>query len=169
MSSIEMSSAVKVEHLLNSIKQLSPTELDEFMQKFQKWQQGEVLVDEDVDPKASDAEVIAFIRENSSLPENENRRYWQLRRKSDDETLTDDELPEYQELVRKLTILNTKRIEGMNVLSERWEKPVRQIMTELELVISHFDEPKFAEESTAKDCSQSTSTESPANGKNNAS
>ncbi len=107
MTSIEMSSAVKVEHLLNSIKQLSPTELDEFMQKFQEWQQEEVLVDEDVDPKASDAEVIAFIKKNSSLPENENLCYWQLRRKSDDETLTDDELPEYQELVRKLTILNT--------------------------------------------------------------
>ncbi len=145
MSSIEMSSAVKVEHLLNSIKQLSPTELDEFMQKFQEWQQGEVLVDEDVDPKASDAEVIAFIRENSSLPENENRRYWQLRYQREDEALSDEETSEYEGFISKLDDMNIKRLEALAILVERWEKTVNEIMAELGLFISQ-DKPIFSEE-----------------------
>ncbi len=145
MASIEMSSAVKVEHLLNSIKQLSPTELDEFMQKFQEWQQEEVLVDEDVDPKASDAEVIAFIRENSSLPENENRRYWQLRYQREDDTLSDEESSEYDEFISKLDDMNIKRLEALAILVERWGKTVNEIRAELGLFISQ-DKPIFSEE-----------------------
>lgn len=147
MSRIEMPTELRVEHLLSSVKQLSPIELDEFTQKFAEWQQQQVSsIGVDVDPDATDAEVLAFIRTNSRLPEKENRRYWQLRRKSDDETLSDAELPEYQELVRQLDVMNVKRLEALAILVERWEKPVREIMAELGLFVSHFDEPQFPEE-----------------------
>lgn len=140
MASIENPSELTVDHLLQNVKKLSPVELDEFTQKLSEWKQQQYYsIDEDLDPDASDDEVLEFIRKNTRLSEKENRRYWELRGKSDDETLSDDELPEYQELVRKLTILNTKRIEGMTVLSKRWDKPVRQIMVDLGLVISHID------------------------------
>lgn len=133
MSTVDMSTELRVEHLLNSVKQLSPVELDEFTQKFAEWQQQKVPIGEDVDPDASDDEVLAFIKKNSKLPEKENRRYWELRGKSDDEALTDDELPEYQELVRQLTILNTKRLEGIAILAHRWEKPAEEIIAKFGL------------------------------------
>ena len=134
MASIENPTELKVEHLLHSVKQLSPVELDEFTRKLAEWQQQrEVVVGEDVDPDASDAEVLASIRANLLLPEKENRRYWQLRRKSDDETLSDIELSEYQELVRRLTILNTKRLKGIAVLVHRWGKPAEEIIAEFGL------------------------------------
>ncbi len=134
MSTVDMPTELKVEHLLNSVKQLSPVELDEFTQKLAEWQQQrEVMINEDVDPDASDDEILAFIRKNTRLPEKENRRYWELRAKSDDEALTDDELPEYQELVRQLTILNTKRLEGIAILAHRWEKPAEEIIAKFGL------------------------------------
>ena len=149
MASIENPTELKVEHLLHSVKQLSPVELDEFTRKLTEWQrQRKVSVSKDVDPDASDATILAFIRKNSQLPEKENRRYWELRRKSDGETLTDDELSQYRELVMQLTVMNAKRLEALAILVKRWERPVEEIMAELGLIISHFDEPKFAEEST---------------------
>ncbi|MDD9975547.1 MAG: hypothetical protein OXU27_16165 [Candidatus Poribacteria bacterium] len=134
MASIENPTELKVEHLLSGVKQLSPVELDEFTQKFVEWQrQQEAEVGEDVDPEASDAEVLASIRANLLLPKKENRRYWQLRCKREDETLSDTELSEYQELVNRLTILNTKRLEGIAVLVHRWGKPAEDIIAEFGL------------------------------------
>ena len=132
MSTVDMSTELSVEHLLNSVKELSPGELDQFTKKLAKWQQ-EHSTDEDLNPNASDDEVLAFIKKNTRLPEKENRRYWELRGKSDDETLTDDELSEYQELVRQLTILNTKRLEGIAILVHRWEKPAEEIIAKFGL------------------------------------
>lgn len=129
-----MATELSVEHLLNSVKSLSPVELEEFTQKLKEWQQQkDISVDEELDVEASDDEVIAFIKKNLKLPENEDRRYWQLRRKSDDESLTEGELPEYQELVRQLTILNTKRLEGISILVQRWEKPAQEIIAKIGL------------------------------------
>ena len=142
MAGIETPAELKVEHLLYNVQQLSPAELDEFTQKFTEWQhQRETSIDEKVDKDASDAEVLAFIRENSQLPEKEHKRYWELRRMSDDETLSDEDLPEYRELVRRLTDMTAKRLGALAILVQRWEKPVEDIMAELGLVISHFDEP----------------------------
>ena len=134
MARIENSTELKVEHLLHSVKQLSPVELDEFTRKLTEWQQHqEAAIGKDVDPQASDTEVLASIRANLLLPEKENLRYWELRRKSDNGVLGDDELPEYRELVRRLTVLNTKRIEGIAILVQRWGKSAEQIIAEFGL------------------------------------
>ena len=151
MATIENPTQLKVEHLLNSVRQLSPGELDEFTRKFTEWQQQqEVVGGEDVDPDATDAEVVAFIRENSQLPEKAYRRYWQLRHKREDETLSDDEQRVYEELLRELEIMNVKRLEALAILVQRWGKPVKEIMGELGVFVSHFDEPEFPEESMQK-------------------
>ena len=129
MASVETPTELKVEHLLRGVKKLSPFELDEFTQKFIEWQQQqENSVSEKVNPNASDEDVLAFIRKNTELPEKENQRYWQLRRKREDETLTDNELPEYQELITKLDVMNVKRLEGIAILMHRWRKPAEEII-----------------------------------------
>ena len=154
MATIEKPTELKVEHLLSGVKQLSPVELDEFTRKFIEWQQQEAAVGEHVDPNATDAEVVAFIRKNSQLPEEAYRRYWQLRLKREDETLSDDEQQTYEELIKKLEIMNVKRLEALAILVQRWRKPVREIMEELKLFVSHFDEPEFSEESLRKEHSE---------------
>lgn len=155
MASIENPMGLKVEHLLHSVKQLSPVELDEFTRKLTEWQrQRETSIGEDVDPDASDAEVLAFIKRNSQLPERENQRYWQLRRKHEGENLNEREMPEYEELIRRLDALNIKRLEALAILVQRWKKPVMEIMAEFGLFVDHFDEPQFSEEITQKGCSE---------------
>lgn len=79
-----------------------------------------------MDPDASDATIVAFIRKNSQLPEKEHRHYWQLRRKREDETLSDDEQQTYEELLTKLEIMNVKRLEALVILGQRWRKPVKK-------------------------------------------
>jgi len=151
MASIETPTQLKIEHLLQRVKQLSPVELDEFKRQLTEWQQHrEAAIDEDVDPDATDAEVVAFIRENSQLPEKAYRRYWQLRRKRENETLSDDEQQTYEELIRKSEIMNVKRLKALAILVQRWGKPVKEIMGELGLFVSHFDEPEFSDESVQK-------------------
>ena len=134
MATVHIPTELRVEHLLNSVKQLSPMELDEFRQKFTEWQKQKGLSkDEKLDTDASDDEVMTYIRNNLELSEKENQRYWQLRRKCDNETLTDNELLEYQELVRQLTIINTKRLEGIAILVHRWETPAEEIIAKFGL------------------------------------
>ena len=137
MVGTEIPAELKVEHLLHNVQQLSPTELDEFTQKFTEWQhQRKTAIDEKVDNDASDDEVIAFIRKNSQLPQKENQRYWQLRNKREDETLNDGEQLVYEELLRQLEVMNVKRLEALVILVQRWQKPAEDIMAELGLVIS---------------------------------
>ncbi len=151
MASIETPTQLKIEHLLQRVKQLSPVELDEFTRQLTEWQQQrEAAIGEAVDPDATDAEVVAFIRKNSQLPEKAYRRYWQLRRKREDETLSDDEQQAYEELIKKSEIMNVKRLEALAILVQRWGKPVKEIMGELGLFVSHFDEPEFSDESVQK-------------------
>ena len=149
MATIENPTELKVEHLLSGVKQLSPVELDEFTRKFIEWQQRrEAVISEEVDPDATDAEVVVFIRKNSQLPEKAYRRYWQLRLKREDETLSDDEQQTYEELLRQSTVMDIKRLEALTILVHRWGKPVKEIMAELGLIVSHLDEPEFPEEVT---------------------
>ena len=50
--------------------------------------------------------------------------------------------------------MNAKRLEALAILVQRWGKSVEEIMVELGLVVSHFEEPEFAEESTPESYSE---------------
>ena len=146
MATVDTSIELSVEHLLNSVKQLSPIELDEFAKKLAEWQQQqEHSTDEDLDPNASDDEVLAFIKKNTRLPEKENLRYWELRLKREDTDLCDDETVEYENFLTKLEKMNVKRLEALAILVHRWEKPACKILSEYGLHISQHDEPDYYE------------------------
>jgi len=144
MSIVDVPTELRVEHLLNSVKQLSPVELDEFTKKLAEWQQ-EVPTDESLDPDASDDEVLAFIKKNTRLPEKENLRYWELRLKREDTDLCDDETVEYEDFLTQLAEMNIKRLEALAILVHRWEKPASEILSEYDLHISQYDEPDYYE------------------------
>jgi hypothetical protein len=80
-----------------------------------------------------EATLLAKIDENSHLPDKKQERYWQLRRKREDEMLTDEELTEYQSLVQEWEARNVKRIEALIALAEQRETTLRGVMTELSL------------------------------------
>ena len=77
--------------------------------------------------------LLAIIQENSQLPEKEQQRYQQLWRKCEDETLSEDELIEYQALLSQLEAQNLKRIEALVALAQSRGKTLGEITAELGL------------------------------------
>lgn len=146
MATVDIPTELRVEHLMDSIKQLSPVELDEFRQKFIEWQQQQdQSPNEDLAPNATDDEVLNFIRKNTRLPRKEHRRYWELRLKREDTDLNDDETVEYENFITKLGKMNVKRVEALAILVHRWDKPAIEILSEHGLLISHHEPPDYYE------------------------
>ena len=125
MSIREAAEQLTVDHLLNDVQQLTPAELWEFTERLAEWQRQREIPEE--------APLLASIRENSRLPENEQGRYQELWRKCEDETLSEAELVEYQKLLSKLEARNVKRIEALIALARVRGTTLRQIMAELGL------------------------------------
>ena len=80
-----------------------------------------------------EALLLAIIQENSQLPEKEQQRYQQLWTKCEDETLSEDELSEYQALLSQLETRNLKRIAVLITLAQSKGKTLGEITTELGL------------------------------------
>ncbi len=149
MANTENPSELTVEYLLQNVKKLSPVELYEFTKKLSEWKQQQCYsIEEDLDPDASDDEVLEFIRKNTRLPEKENRRYWELRLKREDTDLSDNETTEYENFLSKLGEMNVKRLEALAILVDRWDKTASEILSEYDLQISQFDEPDYYESIT---------------------
>ena len=125
MSIRETAEQLTIDHLLEGVQQLSTAELWEFTERLAEWQRQREVPEE--------APVLTAIRENSRLPEKEQRRYQELWRKCEDETLTEAELAEYHKLLSKLEERNIKRIEALITLAEMRGKTLNQIMLELGL------------------------------------
>lgn len=81
----------------------------------------------------ADKEVspLAIIQENSQLPEKEQKRYRQLWTKCEYETLSKDELTEYQALLSQLKARNLKRIEALITLAQNSGKTLGGVAPEL--------------------------------------
>lgn len=86
-----------------------------------------------LDRNDTEATLLATIRDNSQLPKKEQQRYQQLWRKCEDETLSQDELVEYQSLLSQLEARNLKRIKALIALVKIREKALGEITTELDL------------------------------------
>ena len=125
MSIHEAADQLTVDHLLKGVQQLSPAELWEFTERLAEWQRQREVPEE--------APLLASIRENSRLPEKEQRRYQELWRKCENEALSEVELAEYHQLLSKLEARNVKRIESLITLAKMRGKTLRQIMAELGL------------------------------------
>ena len=100
-----------VEEVLSTVKQLSSNDLKEFTQQFLEWQKRDIAEKEAV--------LLKAIEENSRLPHAEQECYEELRHKSDQETLNELELMEYQSLIQQLEVRNVKRLEALVALAQR--------------------------------------------------
>ena len=77
-----------------------------------------LFAERDADVK-EEKQLLAKIEANSRLPDQEQHRYWQLRRKCEDETLTDAELQELQSLNHEWEARNVKRVKALCALAEQ--------------------------------------------------
>jgi hypothetical protein len=127
MPTVSVPSQAAVERLMAAVKQLSPAELHEFARQFAEWREQ--------NGKRSDegAAVLASIKENSSLPATEQRRFDRLRRKRQAETLTRAEEAELQALWRRVEQMNVARLEALTKLARRRGTNVRTLIRELGL------------------------------------
>ena len=125
MPTVQVPSQLTIEHLLAAVKQLSSTELREFVRQFTEWQRQNGGQEEGA--------LLARIVENSHLPTVEQRRFNRLRRKHQAEMLTKAEEAELQTFWRRVEQMNVTRLEALAKLAQRRDTDVRTLMRELGL------------------------------------
>ena len=130
MPTVQVPVELTVEHLMAVVKQLSPAELHEFMQQLAAWQQynGQQAEEE--------AALLARIKESSSLPTAEQRRFDRLRRKRQAGTLTKLETAQLQALWQHVEQMNVTRLQALTALAQRRGTDVKTCMRELGLAES---------------------------------
>ena len=77
--------------------------------------------------------LLATIEEYSRLPSKKHDRYWQLRDKREDETLTDAESDEYESLIKEWEARNVERIRALIALAKKRGTTLRGVMKQLGL------------------------------------
>jgi hypothetical protein len=130
MPTVQVPAQLTVKHLMTAIKQLSTTELQEFLQQLAAWQQHNGQQAEE------EAVLLARIKENSSLPTTKQRRFDRLRRKRQAGTLTKPEAVELQALWQQVEQMNVTRLQALTDLAQRRGTDVKTCMRELGLAES---------------------------------
>ncbi len=77
--------------------------------------------------------LLATIEEYSRLPDKKHDRYWQLRDKREDETLTDAESDEYESLIKEWEARNVERVRALIALAKKRGTTLRGVMKQLGL------------------------------------
>jgi hypothetical protein len=108
-----------------AVKRLSSTELREFTRQFAEWRE------QNGKQRDEEAMLLTCIRENSSLPAAEQRRFNRLRRRRQAETLTKAEETDLQALWRRVEQMNVTRLKALTNLARRRGTDVRTLMREL--------------------------------------
>jgi hypothetical protein len=127
MPTVHVPAQLTVEHLMAAVKQLSPSELCEFMQQVAAWQQ------QNGQRAEEEAALLSRIAENSRLPTAEQRRFNHLRRKRQSTMLTNPEAAELETLWQRVEQMNVARLEALTTLAQRRGTDVQTLMDELGL------------------------------------
>lgn len=119
MASAPSSNESTVPWLMASVKQLTPTELRDFTERFAAWQQ-----ENGAGSDESELRQICQLR----LPQEQEQRLRTLINKSERGKLAGGELDEYRELVRQVEKLDGARLTALAQLARLWDKPVSTVM-----------------------------------------
>jgi hypothetical protein len=125
MPTVQVPAQLTVEHLIAAVQQLSPAEWREFQQRLAEWQA------QNGDPEETEAQLLAIIHDNSRLPTAQQRRFNRLRRKRQDDTLTEIEQAELQKLWQRVEQMSVERLEALTRLAQRRGTDVRALMRDL--------------------------------------
>ena len=89
--------------------------------------------EEKISNMTADPILLAAIEEYSRLPGKKHDRYWQLRDKHEDETLTDAESDEYESLIKEWEARNVDRVRALIALAQKRGTTLRGVMKQLGL------------------------------------
>ncbi len=92
-----------------------------------------MLTEEKISNMTVEPILLATIEEYSRLPDKKHDRYWQLRDKREDETLTDAESDEYESLIKEWEARNVERIRALIALAKKRGTTLRGVMKQLGL------------------------------------
>ena len=92
-----------------------------------------MFADKKTQDMTTEAILLAQIEEYSCLPPQKAERYWQLRHKCEDTSLTAGESEEYGSLIQEWEIRNLKRLRALLNLAQKRGTTLRGIMTQLGL------------------------------------
>jgi hypothetical protein len=106
--------------LLEVVKALPSEELERFLEKLEQWR-----------CEREEEELIRVIKENSQLPPEKQKRFNRLRRKLQNETITEKERQELLALWEELERRNVQRLEALVKLAQRRKTSVRELMAQL--------------------------------------
>jgi hypothetical protein len=125
MPTVHVPAQLTVDDLIAAIKQLSSAEWHEFQQQLSEWQAHNGTWDE------TESALLARIQENSRLPEAEQRRFDQLRRRRQAEAFTGSEEAELQALWQRVEQMNVARLQALTRLAQRRNIEVKALMREI--------------------------------------
>jgi hypothetical protein len=133
MAAAPARAAWTADDLLAAVKQLPPADLRTFQKQFAAWPGQNNGPDVASSPAADEEALLATIRENSTLPAAEQRRFDRLRRKRQAGTLTEPEGKRLQALWRQAEQMNVARLEALGELARQRGIDVRTLMRQLGL------------------------------------
>jgi hypothetical protein len=108
------------EQLLEAVKGLSSEELRRFLEGLRRWRR-----------EREEEALLREIWENSQLPPEKQKRFNRLRRKLQEETISEAERKELLALWREVERRNVRRLEALIKLARRRGVTVRELMRQL--------------------------------------
>jgi hypothetical protein len=127
MAIVNVEAQLSSEQLLKAVAQLSPADLDEFVQRLLMLQaQRKALC-------LSQVETDLLLAINGSLPAETQRRYDELVARRRAETLTAEEYEELLRLTAEVEAHDTRRVENLVKLALLRQVPLDQLMNDLGL------------------------------------
>jgi hypothetical protein len=135
MPTIQVTTEISVKQLLDVVRQLPKRELNEFQRQFNQLENRSNGVSQKVNGKYRNTEedLLIRIKINSRLPDAAHRRFNLLRRKLQDEKITETELKELQELTDRLEGMAVERLYALIELARLRGTDVESLMKELGL------------------------------------
>jgi hypothetical protein len=131
MATTPLQASWTVDDLLAAVKQLPDAELREFQRRLASWSQQNNAADQASPLEQEEEALLAAIRDNSTLPPAEQRRFERLRRKRQAGTLTGPEEKQLQALWQQVEQMNATRLEALAHLARRRGTDVRTLMRHL--------------------------------------
>ncbi len=120
MASSQATSRWTAESLLKIVKRLPVSELERFLAKLDEWR-----------VQREEEELLRVIKENSQLPPEKQKRFNRLRRKLQNETITEKEREELLAMWQELERRNIVRLEALIKLAQKRKVSVRELMEQL--------------------------------------
>src|ERR1051326_9205268 len=120
MPTVQIPVELSLADLVAAAKQLPGEQLRELARQIQEWDESD---------RSDDLRLVEAVR--CGLESSQRRRLEELIERSEDGTLTPEEITEYQALAQAAERIDVTRLQAAQELSRRWRKPLKAVLQEL--------------------------------------